>query len=130
MNKKSIKAPIIVGILILLFQAYTTPVLLYTKLPWLDIPMHFAGGFVVAWFFAEYFRKERGGMSKLVGAVFIIGIAAIVGIAWEWFEWVLDNFIFIENQFMGGLDDTLFDLFMDLVGASCIALLYSKKKKV
>ena len=128
MRQKHIKYPIIVGVLILLFQASTVPFTLYEKLPLLDIPMHFAGGFVAAWFFAIYFTDERKKVSRLTSLMLIIGAAAIIGVSWEWFEWLLDNFIFTEIQFMGGLDDTLFDLFMDLAGAAAIALLYNKKK--
>lgn len=123
MKKQSIKWPIIAGILLLLFQVSTMPFTLYEKMPWLDIPMHFVGGLIVAWFVAEYFRGEREKMSKLASAVLIIGGAAIVGVGWEWFEWILDNFIFTEHQFMGGLDDTLFDLVMDLLGAIAVTLI-------
>ena len=115
------KYPIIAGIGLLVLQAIFSIRNFYQTLPLLDIPMHFAGGLIVAWFFSALFAKDLRTMRGYASALLIIGGTAIVGIHWEFFEWFLDNFVFTKTQFMGGLDDTLFDLFMDLLGACIVA---------
>ena len=125
-----IKYPITAGILLLIIHAIFSPLFLYTRYPVLDIPMHFSGGLIVAWFYAAYFKNERNGISRLGGALLIIGGTALVGVLWEFLEWSLDNFVFIEAQFMGGLNDTLFDLAMDLTGGLVVTLFFQKRKSV
>ena len=123
------KYPIIAGVGLLVLQAIFSILNLYQKLPVLDIPMHFTGGLIVAWFLHALFSKDLRTMRGRAGALLIIGGAAIVGIHWEFFEWFLDNFVFTKVQFMGGLNDTLFDLFMDLLGASVVAGITLRKKE-
>ncbi|MDP2704009.1 MAG: hypothetical protein Q8P01_02180 [bacterium] len=125
--KTKIKYPIIAGIGLLVLQTIFSALNLYQTLPFFDIPMHFTGGLIVAWFLTALFAKDLRTMRWRVSALVIIGGTAIVGIHWEFFEWFLDNFVFIKTQFMGGLNDTLFDLFMDLLGACVIAVMVRRK---
>lgn len=66
-------------------------------------------------------------MSRLAWLVCIVGGAAFVGVVWEFYEWTMDTFVF-PGQFMGGLNDTLFDLAMDLLGACVVAVMVRRKK--
>ncbi|MDP3725106.1 MAG: hypothetical protein Q8R20_01395 [Nanoarchaeota archaeon] len=123
-----VRYPVIAGILLLVAHAILSPLLLYVQYPVLDIPMHFTGGFIAAWFFAAYFKNEQIKISKIAGIVIIIGGTAIVGVAWEWMEWIVDNVFLPNHPFMGGLDDTLLDLVMDLLGGAVIAFIAGRRR--
>ncbi len=125
---KQIRNPILAGILLLVIHAILASLFLYVQYPVLDIPMHFLGGVIVAWFFAVYFKEERKAIPPLAELILIVGGTAVVGVAWEWMEWVVDNIFLPNHPFMGGLDDTLFDLAMDLLGACVVALAVRRKK--
>lgn len=107
---------------------------LYQRLSWFDIPMHYFGGFAIAILgFAMYERvcsyvsfSVRSGkqgiyaMMALQG-IFVIGTAVIVGVGWEWYEFLFDQFATTMVAKFGmaqmGLPDTMDDLFNDTLGA-------------
>ncbi len=97
----------------------------YWQVGWLDIPLHAFGGFVVAQFFAVWLRHTLSAIPPFAAAVFILGAALLVGMGWEWFEWIMDHFVLQRSAAMQAtVDDTLLDLFMDTVGAGIVALIY------
>jgi len=102
---------------------------------WYDAVAHFAGG---AWVAAlaiaarEKLSLELNGQkTNLVWLLAVLGFVALVGVLWEFFELVLDRYI-LYNGFTylpGVYEDTLLDLFMDLVGGAafyCILLLMNR----
>ena len=102
---------------------------------WVDTPLHFIGGFVSAFFFSVYYAdrlrviyKEKTIFSKLFILVFIVGISASVGVAWEVYEFVYDKLVTLPQQSgfyaQPGLDDTMKDLVMDMLGGLEVALLF------
>jgi hypothetical protein len=108
------------GLVLLLFIFFgSIPSNLFVRVPWLDIPMHFLGGFFAALFVVAFFGAGIEKMTFIQKMVFITGAAMIVGVGWEWFEWVIDTFI--KTNFMGNRNDTLFDLVMDLAGGLVVA---------
>lgn len=126
-NGVKIQHPIIAGILLFLLNVIFTSLNVYVRIWILDIVMHFLGGITVAWFLLLCFKKEKNRISKFAWPLLLIGGTALVGVLWECYEWVLDRFVFTESVFMGGLDDTLFDLVTDIFGASVVALVSLKK---
>lgn len=70
---------------------------LYDRFPPIDIPMHFAGGFVIAFFLAgalENFSRE-GLIEKPAGVVrfvLLLALTMAVTVLWEFAEWTLDAF--------------------------------------
>ncbi len=111
---------------------------------WVDIPLHFMGGFVAAFFFCTYFKntligimREKNFWSGLFVFISIIGFAAIIGIGWELYEWFYDIFVAIPQASLrtqGSLNDTMGDLILDLSGGVSVALLFfynlrSKRRK-
>lgn len=118
---------ILSGALLFAVNAFFTWKKIYIQTPFLDVPMHFLGGCIVAWFFIACFKKEEKKMSRLAWPLLIIGGTAAVGVVWEFYEWTMDTFVF-PGQFMGGLNDTLLDLAMDLLGA-CVVVGYATKKR-
>jgi len=56
---------------------------------------------------------------------FALGFVMLVGVAWEWFEYILDAVFFTERFGLRqqlGLADTLGDLVADTVGALFVAI--------
>ena len=103
----------------------------------LDIPMHIAGGAWVALFFFYLFSQRSGNFlpdNKLVQLIFALGFVALIGVGWEFYEYLADVFIKHNTAFgcmqPGTLFDTLKDLFDDLIGGTVAAgvMLVHKKR--
>ena len=116
----------------------------YHTYSWLDIPMHFFGGYAMALFGMAVYgvltthvdirtNSSRGKHAKmLIEFGFVLGFAVIIGVAWEWFEFLVDQFA---TQFVStygaaqlGLPDTMDDLFNDTIGAITAWLLWRSKE--
>jgi len=108
----------------------------YWSIPWLDIPMHFFGGFWIAIFFL-WFRKNTINIfaqnSFLGDLVVLLGWVALIGVFWEFFEYFLDYIWAIKGVIplsQVSITDTLKDLLMDLLGGALaffLQTLYFKK---
>ncbi|HRH32522.1 MAG TPA: hypothetical protein PLK06_04325 [bacterium] len=98
---------------------------------WFDIPMHFSGGFAIG-MLALAFRDAlidsvvfKNSIpvfwQSVVHLMGIVGVVAIVGIAWEWYEFLFDSWVTAMSLGLRpaqmGLGDTMADLFLDLLGA-------------
>lgn len=107
---------------------------------WLDIPMHFLGGFWVAmaavYLIFNYqfpISKEVLSQNFLTFLIVILSLVALVGIFWEFYEFLNDFFFSSKNYtqiFQQGAADTIGDLFFDFLGGlSFLAIfkLFSKK---
>lgn len=117
------------------FNVIAGAVGLYDVWQWLDIPMHFLGGVamgmfgIALWMAAvEDIRFKKSFLRQLhwwMIPLFVIGFVAIIGIAWEWYEFLFDIwFDTIVRQ--PSLGDTMVDLLLDLVGAFTAVLLFHK----
>ena len=102
----------------------------YARSEWLDQPMHFAGGAAIALLFASLVRHSQG--AGFVGAlhpaahfVAVIGLTATAAVLWEFAEFVSDRFAGTRAQ--AGLEDTLLDLLLGLVGGA--VLLVSRARR-
>lgn len=106
----------------------------YPSISWLDIPMHFFGGYAIAilalatyyWILSQISISTRSTKSSpyarlLLEGVFVVGAVMIVGVAWEWYEFLFDQFATTMVAQFGkaqmGLPDTMDDLFNDTLGA-------------
>ena len=97
---------------------------------WIDRVAHFAGGFWAAVLFLYIFREysELKRFSEFLGSwilvlVFTLGFVALIGVFWELFEFATNN--------LGNLEDTIEDLYLDLMGGIlAVALNCSYKKEV
>ena len=100
---------------------------------WVDVILHFLGGlwtFVLARYIAARYGLEISGRGKnLAALVLFISFVALVGVAWEWFEFFYDRYVFHTGftYLPGVFEDTLADLFFDLFGALVGFLLYRKR---
>lgn len=100
----------------------------YWTYRWLDIPMHFLGGFWLAgvffWLNSKFNVIEiqsrnigrnfwKSGFPKLL---LVLGFVALIGVLWEFFEFICDFLILHGQILQRGAADTIKDLFFDLVG--------------
>jgi hypothetical protein len=97
---------------------------LYAAWPPLDIPMHFFGGMAIAFFFSRAYRVAEemdflGRPSAILFPVAVFALTCTAAVFWEFAEFLSDRFF--NTQMQDGLEDTLFDMFLGIVGG--IALL-------
>jgi hypothetical protein len=102
---------------------------------WLDTPMHLIGGAWTALFaiyiYNKYFDFQK---NKLIfKLIIILSSVALVGIFWEFYEFIMDVIILKKYLFYNEpgyiLFDTLKDLFNDLVGALIAFIFYFKRSQ-
>lgn len=107
---------------VLVFAIHVAAILgfdIYNLLPEFDIPMHFAGGVAIAYFFGVCYREAAhlgllGQPSATVFPPMILGLTSLAAVVWEFAEFVADHQFGMHTQ--PGLADTLLDLFMGLLG--------------
>ncbi|PIR70482.1 MAG: hypothetical protein COU46_01250 [Candidatus Niyogibacteria bacterium CG10_big_fil_rev_8_21_14_0_10_42_19] len=109
---------------------------LYNLIGPLDVVLHFIGGFWLgASAFYFLYKMKPGWVSQpyIVSLLFIVGVSAIFGILWEFFEYASDQFFYFfhvtkMSLAQPGLADTLSDLFFDLMGGLLAALYFLRGK--
>jgi hypothetical protein len=127
--------PVIVGIIVLFFGIFVSEQLgLYYALPGFDKVLHVIGGIVAAWFVLTLFQQDIAHMVAWKQALIFVGIAAFIGLVWEWAEY-LSNFTretapWWYHYYHGGdLADTLGDLLADTIGAALLTLWALRKER-
>ena len=96
--------------------------------PWFDTALHYLGGFFVALLFFNYLKKHFIPGSKAGNALILVGSVALIGVVWEFAEYIASQTLVepvqaafgIKTYFMGDLDDTVTDLLMDILGAMTV----------
>ena len=99
---------------------------IFNMLPYLDIPTHFLGGFFLALFFIDFFKKAlRAERTFFRDIIIIVGASLLIGVVWEIFEYILTVSQNYGNELfrIGGLADTLKDLADDSIGAGSMFLI-------
>ncbi|MCF7834047.1 MAG: hypothetical protein K9L98_01165 [Candidatus Pacebacteria bacterium] len=89
----------------------------YYSIHWLDMLMHFLGGFWVAILAVFLFIPNKVSWQSVLK---IVGFVLFIGIMWEFFEISL-NSVTVKDDF--DMIDTLSDVFFDTFGAF-VAVLY------
>lgn len=97
--------------------------------------LHFLGGFILGTASISFLlpRLEIKNPRPLVLYFFIIlGLVSLLGLLWEYFEFLIDFFfanrgIIPRSQL--GLEDTLSDLLMDLLGGAFAHFLFIKHSR-
>lgn len=146
----SLKYIISLLVFILLIHFFATVNHWYWTYSWFDIPMHFLGGFWVAMVYfmlRNQFQEVRppvvaegespeglidhqyfgGRTSQILMIVSCLSFVALIGVLWEFFEFLYDVFISSRGYsgFMQlGAADMIGDLFFDLLGASIFLIIY------
>ena len=96
----------------------------YLKRDWVDIALHFAGGFFVAMFMADYLKDRLVSGQWIKNMLIVIGATIFIGVVWEFAEFIANQTLVepfyrwfgIKAYFMGDLPDTVNDLLMDTLG--------------
>ena len=120
-NKKVFKYSVFLIFLIFIFNYLATYFYWYSSIWYFDMIMHFIGG-VWLGFFSIYLFKINNLNLKLVFKILFFLLC--VGVGWEIFEIIINNFT-IRDDF--NLLDTSSDLFFDMAGGM-FAILYFFKK--
>ena len=117
---------------ILLFCLQVALVLLgfYEWYPWLDIPMHVLGGILIANSFSlaiMYFQQRKfiSDLNVLTRSVFLFTLTATAAVIWEFGEFALD--FFFSTRAQAGLEDTMLDMFLGLVGGAALILFLARR---
>ncbi|MEK7193329.1 MAG: hypothetical protein AAB652_00905 [Patescibacteria group bacterium] len=104
---------------------------LYVSVWWYDIPLHLFGGawvallfFYIAEDYWKIFSSSAGSRKQFLMVVCLtLGFVMLVGVFWEFYEYLFDVFIAGKHPFayaQQGLADTMGDLFNDFVGGSIV----------
>jgi hypothetical protein len=97
----------------------------YRRFPGIDIPMHFLGGIVIAYFFHR--ASINGSQLKILGTFHAVTHVLLVFFAtcsatvfWEFAEFINDRYFGGHSQ--GGLFDTLKDMLIGISGGVVLLL--------
>lgn len=105
---------------------------LYGKIEYYDLFVHFTSGILSA-MFAYYLYKMANKKEKNISTIilFILGLVALVAVSWEIFEFVCDKIFKKDAQYVQktGVDDTMTDMIVALVGAILFDISYYLQKK-
>jgi hypothetical protein len=112
-----------ISVFVLVVQAFATTYFWYWSIKWLDILMHVIGGIFIGsmslylYYFSGYIPSRHFSRAS----IFVIPLCgtALIGIFWEFFEYILDTYVSVSEWLLlsGGVKDLLSDLFNDLVGS-------------
>lgn len=108
---------------------------LYGKIAYYDLIVHFTSGILsamVAYYIYKMVNKKKENLFTSI--LFILGITALIAVSWEIFEFVCDKIFKKDAQYVQktGVDDTMTDMIVALIGAILYDILYYlqvKKKK-
>lgn len=98
----------------------------YYKFAWWDVALHTFSGVIIA-LVAFIIIKQlndidmRVSLSPIFVALFALSFAMLFGSVWEIFEYMSDQ-LFNTNMQKNGLDDTMQDLIVSLVGATTVSI--------
>ncbi len=98
----------------------------YWRIPWLDMPMHFLGGFWVSsvamwWFYSQIIDFKHRNIF-----IFSIGVVLIIGSLWEIFGFGIDKFTLVSRSDLAL--DTISDIIFDVIGAIVSATYFILKR--
>lgn len=102
---------------------------LFDMFPPLDIPTHFMGGVAITYFFRSAIKQSQtflGEIPSLVQVLFAFTCTGTTIILWEFYENAFD-FLF-GTTMVRGLEDTIVDMFIGLLGALVLTLFYGRKR--
>jgi len=101
---------------------------LYDRFPFMDIPTHFMGGVTITYFYRAAIRNLKlffGELPLLVQILFAFTCTGTTIIIWEFYENAFD-YLF-GTTMVRGLEDTITDMFVGLMGALVFSLYYRRR---
>lgn len=94
---------------------------------WFDMLMHFLGGLFVAWLVFYVFARISKNNEIEYDILLIKKVvlwSLVIGLGWEWFEWVTDILTGANNMHML---DSYSDIFFDLAGTFTALYIFNNK---
>lgn len=119
--------PFLTGVSVIVISILTSAAF-YARFPHFDKIYHVSGGFIVAWFFAMYWRGRLAELKPFDKFVIFTASAALIGLIWELTEFStgvppLSHYPIIHHyMYIGDLVDTLGDLVADVLGGALFGL--------
>lgn len=105
---------------------------IYLHYPWVDIPMHFAGGIAIAFTCCRILSLLR--VENLAPTLSIwwkryvlMSSVLFIAIMWEFQEFTWDYIFKTEKQ--TGLADTMLDLLLGLIGGGLMIMIYTASNR-
>ncbi len=81
--------------------------------PWIDIPFHIAGGFLLALLFGLILLIRQERVLNRITYYWIVWFAMIIGVIWEYYEYIFK----LQDTRGNLLIDTIADIGNDFIGA-------------
>jgi hypothetical protein len=100
----------------------------FKQFPPLDIPTHFLGGVMMTYFYRVALRHSQKNLGEIpfpIQVLFAFTCTATTAIFWEFYENILD--FFSGTHMVRGVQDTIVDLFVGLLGALVFSLFYKRR---
>ena len=101
---------------------------LYDIFPPLDIPTHFLGGVAITYLYRSAIKNSQsfaGDIPFWVQVLFAFTCTGTTTVLWEFYENIVDYFL--GTHMVLGLTDTLKDMFLGLLGALVLSVLYRRR---
>lgn len=101
---------------------------LFDLFPALDMPTHFAGGVAITYLYRVAIRNSQrlvGDIPFAIQVMFAFTCAGTTTILWEFYENLAD--FFLGTEMVRGVQDTVVDLFVGLLGALVLSIVYRKQ---
>jgi hypothetical protein len=102
----------------------------YFNIWWLDIVMHFSGGFWVGLLGLLLIRGNS--YPDPIFFWLVLGLATIIGVGWEFMEFSLNHLfenLGREGFFQPSIEDVLGDLLADMLGGTTAFILFKEREK-
>ena len=101
---------------------------LFKRFPPLDIPFHFLGGVVITYFYRSVIKNSQkivGEIPLSIQVLFAFTCTGTTTILWEFYENLLDYFAC--THMVRGVQDTVMDLLLGLLGALVFSIFYKRQ---
>lgn len=101
---------------------------LFDLFPPLDMPSHILGGVALTYFYRAAIKNSQsivGDIPLPIQILFAFTSTGTTLIFWEFYENLLD--LFFGTHVVRGLEDTIIDMFLGLMGALVLSLFYRRK---
>jgi hypothetical protein len=101
---------------------------LFNLFPRLDIPTHFIGGVAITYFYRSAIRSSQaivGVIATPIQTLLAFTSTGTTIILWEFYETLSD--FFFDTQMVRGLEDTILDMVMGLLGALILSAFYRRR---
>ena len=101
---------------------------LYDLFPPLDLPSHLMGGVAITYFFRSAIKNSQrivGDIPIPIQIIFAFTCTGTTIIFWEFYENLLD--LFFGTHMVRGLEDTIVDMFLGLLGALVLTVFYGRR---